>query len=101
MTVPRLRPRSWPRRASACSASLREAEIDCARREAAVWRERLEAAARTLGPRLESGARSRFAAVQRAWESYAVQKCALLSDMQPAARAPTAQAGCELPVAPV
>jgi hypothetical protein len=32
----------------------REAEIDCSRREAAVWRERLEAAARVLAPSLES-----------------------------------------------
>ena len=74
----------------------RVAEIDCSRREAAVWRERLEAAAGTLGPQLESGARSRFAAVQRSWESYAAQKCAFIADVQPAARAPTMQAGCEL-----
>jgi hypothetical protein len=74
----------------------REAEIDCSRREAAVWRERLEAAARVLAPGLESGARSRFAAVQRSWESYAAQKCAFMADLQPAARAPTMQAGCEL-----
>jgi hypothetical protein len=78
------------------SGDRREAEIDCSRREAAVWRERLEAAARVLGPRLELGARSRFAAVQRSWESYAAQKCAFIADLQPAARAPTMQAGCEL-----
>jgi hypothetical protein len=74
----------------------REAEIDCSRREAAVWRERLETAARALAPRLESGARSCFAAVQRSWESYAAQKCAFIADVQTAARAPTMQAGCEL-----
>ena len=78
------------------SGDRRDAEIDCSRREAAVWRERLEAAARVLGPRLESGARSRYAAVQRSWQSYAAQKCAFIADLQPTARAPTMQAGCEL-----
>jgi len=74
----------------------REAESDCSRREAAVWRERLETAARALAPRLEPGARSRFVAVQRSWESYAAQKCAFMADVQTAARAPTMQAGCAL-----
>jgi len=74
----------------------RDAEIACTRREAAVWRERIEMAARMLAPRLDAGARSRLAAVQRSWETYAGQKCAFVADVQPAARAPTVQAGCEL-----
>jgi uncharacterized protein YecT (DUF1311 family) len=74
----------------------RDAEIACSRREAAVWRERLDMAARVLAPRLEAGARSRLAAVQRSWETYAAQKCAFVADVQPAPRAPTMQAGCEL-----
>jgi hypothetical protein len=34
--------------------------------------------------------------VQRSWESYAAQKCTFMADLQPAAHAPTMQAGCEL-----
>src|ERR671916_148035 len=48
----------------------REAEIACTRREAAVWRERLDVATMALAQRLEPGQRSRFAAEQRSWESY-------------------------------
>ena len=78
------------------SGDRRDAEIDCSRREAAVWRERLEAAARMLAPRLESGARSRFAAVQRSWESYAAQKCAFLAEIEPAERMAAMQSACDL-----
>jgi hypothetical protein len=74
----------------------RDAEIACSRREAAVWRERLDAAMAILGQRLASGQRSRFAAVQRSWESYSSQKCAFLGEVEPPARAPIMQAGCEL-----
>lgn len=74
----------------------REAEIACSRREAAVWRERLDAAAAALARRLESGPRSRFAAEQRSWESYVGLKCAFVGEIQPPAIAPTMQAGCEL-----
>jgi lysozyme inhibitor LprI len=78
------------------SGDRREAEIACTRREAAIWRERLELAAMLLGQRLESGSRSRFVALQRSWESYTAQKCAFIGDVQPPARAAVMQAGCEL-----
>jgi uncharacterized protein YecT (DUF1311 family) len=74
----------------------REAEVECSRREEAVWRERLDAAGRVLMQRLDSGARSRFVSVQRAWEAYASQKCAFMGDVQPAGRAPAMHAGCDL-----
>lgn len=74
----------------------REAEVTCSRREAEVWRERLDAAGRIVSDRLEAGARARFVALQRSWEAYTAQKCSFVFDVQDAARAPGAQAGCEL-----
>jgi hypothetical protein len=72
------------------------AEIACSRREARVWRERLDNAARTLAQGLDSGARGRLVAVQRSWEGYASQKCAFAGELQIPARAATVQAACEL-----
>ena len=77
-------------------ASRDGAEVACFRREAAVWRERLDFAASTLAQRLESGARSRLGALQRSWESDAAQKCAFAAEIEPPARAASMQAGCEL-----
>ena len=74
----------------------REIEVACARRETAVWRERLDAASGAYAQRLEAGARTRFMALQRAWESYTAQKCAFFGDTQPPVRAATMQAGCGL-----
>ena len=74
----------------------READIACSRREARVWRERLEVATRALAQGLDSGARSRLAGVQRSWDSYVSQKCAFAGEIQPPARAPGTQAACEL-----
>jgi Lysozyme inhibitor LprI len=74
----------------------REVEVTCARRETAVWRERLDAASGAYAQRLEAGARTRFVALQRTWESYAAQKCAFFGDIQPPSRAATMQAGCGL-----
>lgn len=73
-----------------------ETRIGCTRREAAVWRERLDFALQALSQRLESGARTRLASVQRSWEAYAPQKCALMGELQAPAQAPAVQAGCEL-----
>ncbi|MDJ1157245.1 lysozyme inhibitor LprI family protein [Chelatococcus sp. SYSU_G07232] len=73
-----------------------EAEVTCARREAAVWRERLDSMTVTLARTLEPGARNRFAAVQRAWEDYAGLKCSFIGEQAPAARAAVFQSGCEL-----
>ena len=73
-----------------------EAEVGCSRREAAVWRERLEMAVAVLAQRLDPGARSRLGALQRTWENYVTQKCALVGELEPAARAAVMQAGCEL-----
>lgn len=74
----------------------REIEVACARRETAVWRERLDAASSAYAQRLEPGVRTRFLALQRTWESYTVQKCAFFGDSQPPARAASMQAGCGL-----
>ncbi len=74
----------------------REAEIACSRREARVWRERLDMAGRVLMQRLDSAAGSRLAAVQRSWEAYTAQKCAYHGEIQPAAQAAATQAACEL-----
>ena len=78
------------------SGDRRDAEIACSRREAAVWRERLDGASSLLARNLASGLRSRFAAVQRSWEGFAAQKCAFLGEVQPPARAAVMQAGCDL-----
>ena len=72
------------------------AEVDCSRREAAVWRERLDLALAAYAQRLDSGQRSRLAALQRSWEGYSAQKCAFAAEVQPAARAAATQAACEL-----
>jgi hypothetical protein len=74
----------------------RDAEVACMRREAAAWRERLDAGAAMLAQRLASGPRSRLAAVQRSWEGYAAQKCAFVGEVQAPPRAAVMQAGCEL-----
>jgi hypothetical protein len=78
------------------SGDRREAEIACTRREAAVWRERLDISTMALAERLGPGSRSRFAAEQRSWESYVGLKCAFVGEIQPPATAPVMQAGCEL-----
>jgi hypothetical protein len=73
-----------------------DAEIACARREATLWRERLDAASGAFAQTLDSGQRSRFAALQRSWEAYTAQKCGFLGEMQPPARMAAMQAGCDL-----
>jgi Lysozyme inhibitor LprI len=78
------------------SGDRRDAAVECSRREAAVWRERLDFAGRVVAARLESGPRSRLGALQRSWEEYVSQKCALAGELQPASRAPLMQAGCDL-----
>jgi hypothetical protein len=73
-----------------------EARAICSRREAAVWRERLDAALAGLAQRLEPGLQSRLASLQRSWEAYATEKCAFLAEVRPPSRAPAAQASCDL-----
>ncbi|WP_332696522.1 lysozyme inhibitor LprI family protein [Bosea sp. (in: a-proteobacteria)] len=82
--------------ARAASGDRRDAEITCARREEAAWRERLVLATQMLGRTLDAGGRSQFTALQLAWEGYAVQKCAFYGSAQVPARAAGLQAGCEL-----
>jgi len=82
--------------AAAAGGDRGQAEIACARREEAVWRERLTLASAALGRGLDARARSQFAALQIAWQSYAVQKCAFYGTVQAPARAAGRQAGCEL-----
>lgn len=81
---------------AASSGNRAQAEIVCARREEAVWRERLTLAGAALGRTLDVGARSQFAALQLAWQSYVVQKCAFYGAAQPPVRSAGLQAGCEL-----
>jgi hypothetical protein len=73
-----------------------DAEIACARREAILWRERLDAASGAFAQTLDAGQRSRFSALQRSWEAYTAQKCGLLGEIQPPARMAAMQAGCDL-----
>lgn len=80
----------------AASADRRGAESGCARREEAVWRERLTLATQATGRALDAGQRSRLAAVHLAWESYVAQKCALYGAMQGEGLQNGRQAGCEL-----
>lgn len=80
----------------AASGDRRVAEADCARREEAVWRERLTFASLAVMRNADSGARGQFAALQVAWEGYAAQKCAFYGSMQPSARVAGMQAGCML-----
>jgi hypothetical protein len=77
-------------------ASRSEAEAVCARRETALWRERMDAAAGVYAQRLDSGQRSRFGALQRGWEGYVAQKCAFLAEIQPVQRVAAMQAACDL-----
>ncbi len=74
----------------------REAELGCARREEAVWRDRLGLALQALSRSLDAGKRSRFASMQLAWESFTAQKCAFYGSVQPEGRQTGRQAGCEL-----
>lgn len=78
------------------SGERRDTEIACTRREAAVWRERLDFATSALSQRLASASRSRFGAVQRSWEEYVALRCAFTGEIETPARAPVMQAGCEL-----
>lgn len=71
-------------------------DVGCSRREAGVWRERLDLVGGVLAARLDSGPRSRLAAAQRSWETYAVQKCAFAAEMQQPDRAATMQSACAL-----
>ncbi len=80
----------------AASANPREAETGCARREEAVWRERLHLALQATGRPLDAGQRSRLASLHLAWEAYIAQKCAFYSATQPAGMQAGRQAGCEL-----
>ena len=72
------------------------AEAGCARREEAVWRERLVLAVQQSGRPLDAGQRSRLVALQMSWEGYVAQKCAFYAASQREALQPGRQAGCEL-----
>lgn len=80
----------------AATGDRRDAEVACARREQRVWRERMSLATRSLLATLEPETRTRFVALQLAWESYSAQKCAFMAAAQPPARAAGILAGCEL-----
>jgi hypothetical protein len=80
----------------AANADRRGAEFGCARREEAVWRERLMEGLQATGRSLDSGRRSRLAALHVAWESYVAQKCAFYGATQREGWQLGRQAGCEL-----
>lgn len=80
----------------AATGDRRDAETSCARREEAVWRERLELASLAVMRAADSGSRGQFASLQLAWEGYIAQKCAFFGSTQPPARVAGMQAGCEL-----
>ncbi|POR54219.1 DUF1311 domain-containing protein [Bosea psychrotolerans] len=74
----------------------RAAETGCARREEAVWRERMLLALRLKGRTLDAGQRNRVVALQVAWESFVAQKCAFYGTTQREGWQLGRQAGCEL-----
>ena len=81
---------------SAASTDRRAAETGCARREEAVWRERLVLATQQGGRALDAGQRSRFVALHLAWEGFIAQKCAFYGATQREGWQLGRQAGCEL-----
>lgn len=80
----------------AATGDRRDSETTCARREEAVWRERLGFSSQSVIRAVESGQRTQFVALQLSWEGYIVQKCAFFGATQPPARVAGMQAGCEL-----
>jgi uncharacterized protein YecT (DUF1311 family) len=80
----------------AAGANRSTAEAGCARREEAVWREKLVVAVQQSGRPLDAGQRSRLVALQMSWEGYVAQKCAFYAASQREALQPGRQAGCEL-----
>jgi uncharacterized protein YecT (DUF1311 family) len=78
------------------SGDRREAETGCARREEAVWRERLNQASLILLRSFDESRRSRFASLNLAWEGYVAQKCAFYGQSQREGYQVGRQAGCEL-----
>jgi uncharacterized protein YecT (DUF1311 family) len=80
----------------AAGANRGAAEAGCARREEAVWRERLVQAVQQSGRPLDAGQRSRLVALQMSWEGYVSQKCAFYAATQRETLQPGRQAGCEL-----
>lgn len=73
-----------------------DVELACNAREAAVWRERLDAAAAVLMDRLQGDARARFLGIQRDWEAYAAQRCAVMAEVRPSPSAALAASRCDL-----
>ena len=81
---------------SAAGTDRRAAEFSCARREEAVWRERLTQALQVSGRTLDAGQRSRLAALHLSWEGFIAQKCAFYGSTQREGWQLGRQAGCEL-----
>jgi hypothetical protein len=80
----------------AAGANRQAAEAGCARREEAVWREKLVLAVQQNGRPLDAGQRSRLVALQMSWEGYVAQKCAFYAATQREGLQAGRQAGCEL-----
>lgn len=74
-----------------------QVEAACSRREAAVWRERLDRAVALLLERLDPAGRNRLLGIQRGWEDYVPQRClSLAGEIDPAGAPIAMQAECEL-----
>jgi hypothetical protein len=71
-------------------------EIGCLRREQAAWRDRIDASLQVMSRTLDSGQRARLAALQRSFESYAAEKCALAADLATPARSGLTGSFCDL-----
>ena len=71
-------------------------ELGCARREEAVWRERLGQVLQLVSRALDASRRGRFVSLQVAWEGFIAQKCSLYGSIQREGWQVGRQAGCEL-----
>lgn len=73
-----------------------DVELGCNARESAVWRQRLDAAVTVLNDRLPADARARFLGIQRDWETYAAQRCAVLGELNPSPDTALGASRCDL-----
>jgi hypothetical protein len=80
----------------AATGDRRDSETTCARREEAVWRERLGFVSQAVMRAVGAGQRTQFAALQLSWEGYIAQKMCPLRRHSAARPHSGMQAGCEL-----
>lgn len=73
-----------------------DVELACNARESAVWRERLDAAVTALRDRLQPEPRARFLGIQRDWETYVAQRCAVMAELTLSPSSALNASRCEL-----